>query len=171
MIADELEKLIRLRNSGDLSEEEFAIAKQRILGISPVGSEGSFSNLFGQPVADRVCGLDSRLYIALMHGLQLISFTGIGILAPIVMWVIGRDESAEVDRHGRIIVNWLISGMIYLVISTLLAFVVIGVPMLVILGGLFIIFPVVGTLKALDGKVWKYPLSIEFFAVEMPSSF
>ncbi len=167
MIADELEKLIQLRNSGALSEEEFQLAKQRILGTAPAGLGGTFSNLFGQPATGKVCGLDPKLYVALMHGLQLISFTGVGIIAPIVMWVVGREESREVDRHGRIIVNWLISSLIYAVASTLLAFVVIGMPMLVILAGLLIIFPVIGTLKALDGKAWKYPLSIEFFAVEM----
>jgi uncharacterized Tic20 family protein len=102
-----------------------------------------------------------------MHGLQLISWTGLGVVAPIVMWVLGRDDSRDVDRHGRIIVNWMISSLIYLGVSFVLLLVLIGWPMLLVLGALWIIFPVIGTLKALDGKAWKYPLSIEFFAVEM----
>ena len=169
MIADEIEKLMRLRDSGALSEAEFQQAKQRLLG-SGTQSAGNTSPFAYVPVegsTGKICGLDVKLYIALMHGLQLISWTGLGVVAPIVMWVLGRDESRDVDRHGRIIVNWMISSLIYLGVSSILLFVLIGWPMLLVLGALWIIFPVIGTFKALDGKAWKYPLSIEFFAVEM----
>jgi uncharacterized Tic20 family protein len=40
---------------------------------------------------------------------------------------------------------------------------VIGVPLLIILGVLGIIFPIIAGIKANNGEVWKYPGAIGFF--------
>jgi uncharacterized protein len=39
----------------------------------------------------------------------------------------------------------------------------IGLPMLLTLIVVAIVFPIIGAIKANDGEVWKYPLSIPFF--------
>jgi uncharacterized protein len=42
----------------------------------------------------------------------------------------------------------------------LLFFVFIGIPLLLMLAALCVIFPIIGGIKANNGELWKYPLSI-----------
>lgn len=85
-----------------------------------------------------------------------------GIIAPIVIWQTKKAEMPELDVHGKIIANWLISGVIYSIIGVILTFVVIGLPLLMALGVCAIAFPVIGGIKANNGEVWPYPLTIKF---------
>jgi hypothetical protein len=57
----------------------------------------------------------------------------------------------------------MISAIIYAIICIILMIVVIGIPLLFALGLVSLIFPIVGGIKASDGEVWPYPLSIKFF--------
>lgn len=85
-----------------------------------------------------------------------------GLIAPIVIWQLKKPEFPEIDAHGKIVVNWIISAVIYACVFLLLILVAIGIPLLMVLGVLCIIFPIVGGIKANNGEVWKYPLSIPF---------
>lgn len=58
--------------------------------------------------------------------------------------------------------NWLISFVIYFIASFLLTCVLIGFPMVVALVIVSVVFPIVGGIKASNGEVWPYPLSIRF---------
>ena len=49
-----------------------------------------------------------------------------GIIAPILIWQMKKDEIPALDAHGKMIVNWMISSLIYWVVSFVLAFVLIG---------------------------------------------
>ena len=162
MISDEIERLIQLRNSGALSEEEFQQAKLRVLSGQP---QPVYSQPANNPAAPSglICGLDPRLWCTLMHASQLLTWTGVGIVAPLVMWIVGKNESKEANRHGLVILNWMLSSVVYAVISVALSFFVIGIPMLFVLGALHVIFPIIGTLQASSGKLWRYPFSINFF--------
>jgi uncharacterized Tic20 family protein len=48
-------------------------------------------------------------------------------------------------------------------VSVLLIFVLIGIPLIALLCLVGVIFPIIGGIKASDGEVWKYPMSIAFF--------
>jgi uncharacterized Tic20 family protein len=85
-----------------------------------------------------------------------------GLVAPIVVWQIKKADMPEIDAHGKVVVNWLISAFIYAVICVVLSVIVIGIPLMFVLGVLTIIFPIIGGIKANEGQLWKYPLSIEF---------
>jgi len=85
-----------------------------------------------------------------------------GIIAPIVIWQVKKDEIPEIDVHGKNAVNWLITWIIYMAVSVALAFVIIGIPLLIAGGIAGIVFPIIAGLKANEGKVWKYPLAIPF---------
>jgi uncharacterized Tic20 family protein len=86
-----------------------------------------------------------------------------GLIAPILIWQLKKNELPGIDIHGKNAANWIISMIIYSVVCFLLAFVVIGVPLLIILGVLGIIFPIIAGIKANNGEVWKYPGAIGFF--------
>ena len=85
-----------------------------------------------------------------------------GIIAPIVIWQIKKDEYPIVDVHGKNAVNWIISAVIYSVICFILVFAVVGIFLFFILGALSIIFPIMAGIKANNGEVWKYPLTFQF---------
>jgi len=85
-----------------------------------------------------------------------------GFVAPIIIWQVKKDELPSLDEHGRIVTNWLISNLIYSVIGFFLVFLVIGIPILIVLGILNLAFPLIGGLKANQGEVWQYPLTIKF---------
>jgi len=86
-----------------------------------------------------------------------------GWILPIVLWQIKKDEMPEVDVHGKIVVNWLISTLIYGAVCIPLLFVFIGFPLLILLGIATTIYSVVGGIKANNGEVWEYPVNIKFF--------
>jgi uncharacterized Tic20 family protein len=86
-----------------------------------------------------------------------------GIIAPIVLWQMKKDEMPEIDEHGRNAVNWVISNIIYLLVCIALCFVFIGFPLLIVLAVLNVVFPAIAAVKANEGRVWKYPLAIPFF--------
>jgi uncharacterized Tic20 family protein len=86
-----------------------------------------------------------------------------GWVAPILIWQLKKQEMPALDPHGKVVVNWILSELIYGTVCFILFFVVIGIPLLIVLLMLGIIFPIIGAIKADNGEVWQYPLSIRFF--------
>jgi uncharacterized Tic20 family protein len=108
--------------------------------------------------------LKTNQWAMLLHLSQLLTYLtfGLGVIAPILIWQIKKSQMPELDAHGKIVVNWIISALIYGVVCFVLSFVVIGFFLGVALGAVAVIFPIVGGLKASNGEAWKYPLSITF---------
>lgn len=86
-----------------------------------------------------------------------------GLIAPIVIYLIKKDALPGLVAHGHVIFNWIISVVVYVIIGGILTIVLIGVPILIALAIVAVIFPIVGAIKASDGLVWRYPLSIQVF--------
>ena len=82
-------------------------------------------------------------------------------LFPILIWQLKKAELPELDVHGKNAVNWMISALIYAVVGFILMFVLIGGPLLIVLGVLGVVFPVIAAIKANNGVVWQYPLTIQ----------
>lgn len=110
---------------------------------------------------DKIWGLKSGTYCMLMHLSQFLNFSGLGIIVPFVLWIVNKDENSDVDRQGRIILNWSISVFLYFVLAVLLCIFLFGLgwPLFPIIGFLNVLFPIIGAIKAYNGKTWKYPLS------------
>lgn len=111
-------------------------------------------------------GMKVNEYCMLMH---LSQFAGMivpfaGIVMPIVMWTTNKDKSALVDEHGKNILNWMISSFIYGIVGGILVLVYIGILILIALGICWLIFTIIGAVKANQGQVYKYPLSITFIS-------
>ena len=86
-----------------------------------------------------------------------------GVIAPIVIWQVKKDEMPELDAHGKTIVNFIISMVIYSIVAGLLVFVLIGIPLLIALSIVGIVYPIIGGLKANNGELWGYPGIIRLF--------
>ncbi|AMJ65296.1 DUF4870 domain-containing protein [Hymenobacter sp. PAMC 26628] len=101
------------------------------------------------------------LHLSLLAGLVV---PGAGFILPIILWQVKKDELPGIDAHGKVVANWLISALIYGAVAGGLCFVLVGFPLLGLLGLLAFVFPIIGALKANDGVVWAYPLAIRFFS-------
>ena len=113
-------------------------------------------------------GMEENAFLMLMHLSQLLGFVVpfAGVVMPIVMWATTKDQSKEIDRHGKVILNWLISAFIYGVISTILLIIYIGFIGFILLLILTIVFAIMGGINANKGVLWKYPLSIKFLSLD-----
>ncbi len=86
------------------------------------------------------------------------------VMGPLIVWLIKKDESVEVDLHGRRSLNFQISWTIYLVIAAILIIFVIGLFLLPALALAMLILVVIAGVKANAGEVFNYPLSIKFLS-------
>ena len=84
-----------------------------------------------------------------------------GLIVPIVLWQMKKEEYPIVDVHGKVVVNWLISSFLYGVVCFILSFIVIGLFLFPVLIVICVIFPIIGGIKANDGVVWEYPMSLK----------
>lgn len=160
-ISDEIEKLHNLKKSGALSEEEYQRAKESLL---------SKNQRVGEKVRETVSdiSLDTNMWAMFIHLSQLCGYVAplLGLVVPIVLWQIKKNDSPVIDKHGKIVVNWIITELILFIICVLLIFIIIGIPLMFALGIVGIVFPIVGAVKANNGEAWRYPCSIEFFALD-----
>ncbi len=85
-----------------------------------------------------------------------------GLILPIVLWQMKKKEFPIVDQHGKTVVNWMISAFIYGIVCSILMVIVVGFFGLIALAIASIVFAIMGGIKANDGEVWEYPLSIKF---------
>ena len=115
----------------------------------------------------RIWGMDERGFLPLLHLSQFASYIVplAGLILPLAMWLSGRDRSRQVDAHGRAVLNWTISALIYAFVSAALCFVIIGIPLFIALALFCIVFPIIGAVRAGEGRLWRYPLSIPFLPV------
>ena len=158
---ENLAKIAELRDRGVLTEEEFQREKAKILEAE----EKSLKQIFQAPEGGLLFGLQEDAYCTLLHLSQFCipALPPFGVAVPIVLWFLGRGNSAKVDQCGRIIFNWLISALIYFGVSAALCYIVIGFALLPILVICAIAFPIIAAVKASEGMLWHYPLSIDFF--------
>lgn len=94
----------------------------------------------------------------------LLPVTFAQFIAPLVIWLIKRDEGAFIDDQGKEVLNFQLSLLLYFVICVFLTVVVIGaflIPLLLIFG---FICPIIGAVKASEGKYFRYPMCIRFIS-------
>ncbi|WP_170157058.1 DUF4870 domain-containing protein [Roseimicrobium gellanilyticum] len=84
------------------------------------------------------------------------------VIGPLVIWLSKRETMPLVDREGKESVNFQISVTIYALVSLVLAFFCIGIPLLIAVGVFAVVFAVLASIEASKGNSYKYPLCIRF---------
>ena len=84
------------------------------------------------------------------------------ILGPLIVWLVKRGDSPEIDAHGKESLNFQISMLIYDAIAVVLCIVLIGIPILIVLWILNTVFVIIASIKASEGKFYRYPFTIRF---------
>jgi|SRR5690554_70840 len=101
------------------------------------------------------------LHLSLLSGLLVPMF---GLIVPIIIFVLKKDSLPGLQPHGYVVFNWMISAVIYAIAGVVLILAFgLGILVLMALGLLSLVFPIIGGVKASEGEVWPYPLSIQFF--------
>lgn len=109
---------------------------------------------------------DNQL-IVLTHLSQLITLViGFGsLLLPLVFWLTQKDKVYQMDAHGKNIVNFQLSLIVYCIICVpLILLFGLGLLGFLVLGAIAIIFPIVNAIKASRGEIPTYPLSFNFIS-------
>ncbi len=99
------------------------------------------------------------LHLSALSGL-IVPFAN--LIAPLVIWLMFRARSDMVDYHGKRAMNFQISMTIYVLIALIFSFVLIGIPFLIGLSILWIVYEIVAAVRASRGDPPGYILSIRF---------
>ena len=108
--------------------------------------------------------MNERTYCMLIHFsvFAVYAVPIAGLIVPIVLWQLKKNEMPSVDAHGKMVINVILSFILYGVVFIALTFVLIGIPLLIALSIAGIVLPIIGGIKANDGVLWQYPLVINF---------
>ena len=105
-----------------------------------------------------------RMWNVLCHATALAGFfvpwAG-HILGPLIVWLAKRNDSPEIDQHGKESLNFQISMLIYNVIAGVLCLVLIGFAILAILHILNLVLVIIASIQASEGKFYRYPITIQ----------
>lgn len=114
---------------------------------------------------------EERNWAMLCHLSALLGFVLVpsaNVFAPLIVWLLKKNDSAFIDEHGRESLNFHISLWIYGLISSLLWFTIILIPLVLLiwaaiyLGGL--IYSIIAGLKASNGEHFRYPLTLRLIS-------
>ena len=102
----------------------------------------------------------------LAHVLGVIGVLGAlvgGIIGPVILWWLYRNESRFVEHHAREAINFQITVWIVSAVSFMLAIFTCGlfaVPSFIVPIAFELVFGILATLAAKDGQMYRYPLCI-----------
>lgn len=103
-----------------------------------------------------------RTWAMLAHLLPLpaISVAVGHILAPLIIWLIKKEESSFVEDQAREALNFQISFSIYGLLCGALAFMCVGLLLVIPLTIAWFILSIIGAVRANEGIAYRYPLTI-----------
>jgi uncharacterized Tic20 family protein len=86
------------------------------------------------------------------------------VVGPLVVYLVKKDESAFVAANAKEALNFQISVTIYLIVAAVLILVVVGIFLIVAIGIAALVFTIVASIKANEGRIYRYPLTIRFIS-------
>lgn len=102
--------------------------------------------------------LDQRKLLSVIsHGSILLSSTILAIGIPIAIFLTTQDD--VVKQNAKEAINFCISIYTYVLISVVLIFIVIGFPLLILLGVASLIMPIIAIFKVIENpdQPYTYP--------------
>lgn len=110
-----------------------------------------------------LCHLSSL--VGIFFGFFSIPF--INILGPLIIWLAKKNESLGVDAHGKEALNFQISYTLYGIVGVVGLFVtIIGILLIPFFTAgllvLMIVLTLIAAVKASNGQLYRYPLTIRF---------
>jgi len=103
--------------------------------------------------ADYAPSSDERTMATLAHVLTIVA----SILAPLIIYLVKKDESKYIAEHAKESLNFQIT---MLILAIGLCITIIGIAFVWIVPIINIVFVIVATIKASEGKLYRYPMTL-----------
>ena len=98
---------------------------------------------------------DERTLAILAHILTIVS----SFIAPLVIYLLKKDESPFVSEHAKESLNFQITMFILFMISFVLMLVLIGFLLIWLLSIANLVLVIIATIKANENKMYRYPIN------------
>jgi uncharacterized protein len=109
--------------------------------------------LGSEMLPDVVPTSDEKTLAILSHILTLVA----PIVAPLIIFLIKKDESKFVSYHAKESLNFQITMMI-IILGLMIT--IIGILLIWIVGIAALVLVIIATIRASEGKLYKYPFSL-----------
>jgi len=104
---------------------------------------------------------DERTWGGAAHWSALVaSVVGFAFLGPLLVMLIKGNESPYVRRQAVESLNFQLSMLIYGIVSAVLILALIGILLIIVVGVLWLVFTIIGSVKSSNGEEYRYPLTI-----------
>ncbi len=100
---------------------------------------------------------NDKIWSMLSH---LSALFGLGIILPLVVYLAMRQESDYAANNAREALNFHISVYLYMFCCIPLCFILIGIPLMIIVGLGSLILAIVAAVQASKGDCYRYPLTL-----------
>lgn len=109
---------------------------------------------------------EERNWAMLAHLSGLLAFATLigGILGPLVMWLIRKDDMTFAADQAKEALNFQISVFVAGLIAGVLCLVLIGFVLLALLVIVDLILVIVAAVKASEGVVYRYPFNLRLIS-------
>jgi uncharacterized Tic20 family protein len=101
---------------------------------------------------------EEKTMAVLSHVLCIVA----GFLAPLIIYLVKKDESSYVAEHAKESLNFQLTMLIAYIVSWILIFILVGFFLLFLLGIANLVLVIIATIRASENKLYKYPFSIKF---------
>lgn len=85
-----------------------------------------------------------------------------GFLAPLIIYLIKKDDSKYIGEQAKESLNFQLTMMIAYIVSFFLMFILIGIFLMVVLHVFRLVVCIIATIKSNEGKMYRYPFTIRF---------
>jgi uncharacterized protein len=97
---------------------------------------------------------------------HLLSFVAaylfLGFVAPLIVMLVFGSRSAFVRANAVESLNFNLSWLLYAIVAVALIFLVIGIPILIVLGIAYVVLIIIASVRANNGEMYRYPATIRF---------
>jgi uncharacterized protein len=116
---------------------------------------------YGQPGSGGLTS-DERTWGGAAHWGALIAglIGGLSFLGPLIVLLVKGNDSPWIRRQSVESLNFQISVLIYAIVSAVLILLLVGLILLPIVGIFWLVFTIIGSVKASTGEDYRYPLTI-----------
>ena len=98
---------------------------------------------------------DEKTLALVSHIITIVS----SFIAPLIIYLVKKDESPFVAAHAKESLNFQITAFIVIILCIIS---IVGILLVWAVGLLIFILVIVATIRASEGKLYRYPFTIRF---------
>jgi uncharacterized Tic20 family protein len=117
----------------------------------------------GPPGQPPLSADQERLWGMLAHLLSFVAaYIALGFIAPLVVLLVFGPRSAYVRAQAVESLNFNLSWLLYAIVAGILVIIGIGLLILLALAIAYVVLVVIASVRANNGQLFRYPLTIRF---------